>query len=380
MSALKSESDTLAKDTFTVESKNSNNNDGSNDNSIPGALVLLTVPLAWGTFAPVVKYMYEIDPPIPGFVFSAGYYIVAALSLNLLNSIQQQQSVDSSAGDSDDQSNTFSLPIQGGIELGSYLFLGNCLQVIGLESIPADRAAFEIQLTTVIVPFLQGIIGSSFGGVTKKTWAATMLAFAGVLTMGMESNSDATSSIETVTSGGSLMDTSLALQSGDALIFMAALAYSFHVIRLGKYAPTTSAVSLAAAKASTEAFLSIILVFGLAVFGNNISFGTEITKFFDAFNNGAMGSSEFVIPATVSILFTGLVTCAYTIFAQSYGQRTVSPSNANLIYSSQPLFSSIFAYVLIGEVLGPYGWIGGSLIAGAVLLITSQDKESIVDQ
>ena len=40
MSALKSESDTLAKDTFTLESKNSNNNDGSNNNIIPGALVL----------------------------------------------------------------------------------------------------------------------------------------------------------------------------------------------------------------------------------------------------------------------------------------------------------------------------------------------------
>ena len=36
-----------------------------------GILVLLTVPLAWGTYSPVVKYMYDkMDPSMPGFVFS----------------------------------------------------------------------------------------------------------------------------------------------------------------------------------------------------------------------------------------------------------------------------------------------------------------------
>jgi len=36
-----------------------------------GILVLLTVPLAWGTYSPVVKYMYDkMNPSMPGFVFS----------------------------------------------------------------------------------------------------------------------------------------------------------------------------------------------------------------------------------------------------------------------------------------------------------------------
>ena len=335
--------------------------EGNVKTELSGVLVLLSVPLSWGTYAPVVKYMYAIDPPIPGFVFSAGYYLVAAAFLLTMNSLMPDES------DEYNGAEQLSLPFQGGLELGSYLFIGNCLQVVGLEQIPSDRAAFEVQLTTVMVPLLQGLLGSSFGGVSRKTWIATALAFAGVLTMGLESSEN------------DAMNASLfsSLQTGDVLIFLAALAYSFHVIRLGKYAPTTSAISLAAAKASTEAALSFSLIAGLLTVGHQTAVGNEISNFFSTIQStNALTSQEFIFPATLSCLWTGLVTCAYTIYAQSYGQRTVSPSNANLIYASQPLFSSLFAYVLLGEVLGPFGYVGGALIAGAVLLITSQDNNN----
>ena len=35
-------------------------------------------------------------------------------------------------------------PTLDGFELRSYLFLGNCLQIIGLKTVPADRAAFIV--------------------------------------------------------------------------------------------------------------------------------------------------------------------------------------------------------------------------------------------
>ncbi len=61
---------------------------GSSERTL-GVLVLLTVPLAWGTYTPVVKYMYErTDPAVPGFVFSVGYYLVAASTLGLLSRMQ----------------------------------------------------------------------------------------------------------------------------------------------------------------------------------------------------------------------------------------------------------------------------------------------------
>jgi hypothetical protein len=110
-----------------------------------GILVLLSVPLAWGTFEPVVRYVYTIEPSVPGFVFSVGYYLVAALSLSALAGLSMLRNEQ----DSDGNDKAESLPIRGGIELGMYLFLGNGLQVLGLKTVPSDRAAFLLQLTTV---------------------------------------------------------------------------------------------------------------------------------------------------------------------------------------------------------------------------------------
>jgi len=39
-----------------------------------------------------------------------------------------------------DNGNDKSITTRGGLELGSYLFIGNGLQVVGLQSVPADRA------------------------------------------------------------------------------------------------------------------------------------------------------------------------------------------------------------------------------------------------
>lgn len=139
-----------------------------------GILILLTVPVAWGTYAPVVKYMYNnMEPSMPGFIFSAGYYIVAALTLGVLSSLSADDDdrdsivdVDDIGGrvdttnveeETDDQldflaKNDVSTEIndnddiistitaRGGLELGSYLFIGNGLQVVGLQTVPADRA------------------------------------------------------------------------------------------------------------------------------------------------------------------------------------------------------------------------------------------------
>jgi hypothetical protein len=57
------------------------------DKKRSGLLVLLTVPMAWGTFEPAVRYVYSVDvhPKIPAMVFSLSYYLVATIALLLAN-------------------------------------------------------------------------------------------------------------------------------------------------------------------------------------------------------------------------------------------------------------------------------------------------------
>ena len=100
-----------------------------------GLAVLLTVPVVWGSYVPVVKMLYQIDPPIPGMVFSTAYFAVASMSsFGLLAILPSQQHaidglVDEADAGSDDETQSLA-PILAGGELGFYLFLGNSLQVL----------------------------------------------------------------------------------------------------------------------------------------------------------------------------------------------------------------------------------------------------------
>jgi hypothetical protein len=71
--------------------------------------------------------------------------VVAAVSLGILSyyrsSKEEIGSDQIEALDASDvNGDTNDLTTLGGWELGSYLFIGNGLQVVGLQTVPADRA------------------------------------------------------------------------------------------------------------------------------------------------------------------------------------------------------------------------------------------------
>lgn len=181
------------------------------------------------------------------------------------------------------------------------------------------------------------------------------------------------------------------LTQGDIMIILAALAYTFHCIRLGRYAKETSAIKLAACKATTETVWSLALVLTLVAFAGSTTAGsggllayaseqgTEIVNYVSYISNEISAhtlSLSTLLPALAAVLWTGLVTCGYTIFAQSFGQSRVNPTDANLIYTIQPIFTALFAWGLLGETLGPAGYIGGGLIGTAVFIVATADDES----
>jgi hypothetical protein len=63
--------------------------DATSADSKAAVMVLLTVPMAWGTFGPAVRLVYQYQPNIPPLLFSLAYYFVAATTLLLLSWIQQ---------------------------------------------------------------------------------------------------------------------------------------------------------------------------------------------------------------------------------------------------------------------------------------------------
>ena len=320
---------------------------------LAGILVLLTVPLSWGTYGPVVRYLYAIQPPVPGFVFSACYYVLAAVTtvsiatFMRINNDNDDNQDNNEPGKSTESTITTtqtrtssnvlsSIPIAGGFELGSYLFIANCLQVVGLRTVESDRAGFLVQLTTVFVPFVEALFAKKLSAVPAKTWFACVLAFSGLFIMGIDGNESSMLLLDDPLN--SLTTALSSFTSGDFLITSAAILYTLHVVRLGIYARETSPIELAASKATVESVFSVLLVFGLVTLaplaggndGSLVGFaaenGKEISSFFSSFSDGLSDESisdSALLSAAGAIAWTGWVTCAYTIFAQSFGQKQV---------------------------------------------------------
>ena len=347
-----------------------------------GFLVLLSVPLAWGTFEPAVRYVYDVAPQIPTLVFSVAYYAVAVTGLFVVLMFENSRET-GEAKSFDAERSVF-----GGIELGTYLFLGNAFQVFGLRTVASDRAAFLLQLTTLFVPFLQAVLSGSVTSISTRVWIASITALVGVGVIALDGGTES-SGIDALSSAG-LADFSLS--GGDLLIVGAAVLYTFHCVRLELYAKTTSAVRLAFTKAVTEMSLSLTAAVSLVVCSNVLSTDGEVNEivlscissgnsiksfvsdFLDTLLQSEAGAG--VLAAAAATTWIGLITVAYTICAQSYGQKYIKAATANLIYTTQPLYTAFFAWLVLGETLGPLGYSGGVIILLAVLLVAVDENKA----
>jgi len=181
----------------------------------------------------------------------------------------------------------------------------------------------------------------------------------------------------------------VSFSADDGCIVLGAVFYTFHCVRLETYAKSTQAIALATAKATTELAWSGLSIAGCLLLATSLGgSGSSNGESLPALLDGARSAGEAihsygmdvadrwsslphsqwlgVVGATVWI---GAVTVAYTIYAQSYGQSRVPAVTANLVYTSQPLFTALVAYAVLGESLGPNELIGGLLIGAAVLLV-----------
>ncbi|MBI4491789.1 MAG: EamA family transporter, partial [Chloroflexi bacterium] len=66
--------------------------------------------------------------------------------------------------------------------------------------------------------------------------------------------------------------------------------------------------------------------------------------------------------------FTGLLATVAAFFIQTRAQRFTTATHTALIFSTEPAFAALFAYLLAGEVLGGWALAGcGLILAGMVL-------------
>ncbi len=79
--------------------------------------------------------------------------------------------------------------------------------------------------------------------------------------------------------------------------------------------------------------------------------------------------------AWIALAISGLACTATTTFLWNWGIHHVPASRAGVFLNIEPALGSYLGVKLLGEHLGPYAWVGGALILGAAIVLTTRGHE-----
>jgi drug/metabolite transporter (DMT)-like permease len=208
--------------------------------------------------------------------------------------------------------------------LGLLAFVGFATQTAGLAITTASKSAFITGLAVVLTP----VVGRLLYGdrAPARVVAATVLAVAGLALLTLRGG-DGT------------------LNAGDVLTLVTALAYAFYIVYLGRVASSASALALAGLQHVPMA----LLAWAWAI--------PDLPTL-----------AHVPWQAFAAIAYLALFASALSAVAQTYAQRVVPATVAALIFVLEPVFASLVAMVVLGEVLGVAGWAGGGLVVLAMAL------------
>lgn len=247
-----------------------------------------------------------------------------------------------------------------GLELGVWVFLANVSQVLGLDATSASQAAFLNQLQTVVVPVLAAVTGVQ--AVSGCSWAASGIALSGVALLSLDKSNEALSTL-----------------NGDGLEVLSALFFSIYILRLGQMAKRHRAAPLVGVKVFAQAVLSAAWVASTAMLAPAVD---DVAASYAPGGRivptvGVLGSEwlfgEVAVTAAV-VAWTGLVVSALAGYLQARGQAAVKPSDAAIIFASQPLFAAALSALTLGEGFGPDAIAGGFLILSATAVSSAEGQ------
>jgi len=209
--------------------------------------------------------------------------------------------------------------LREGFILGLTLFFGHGFQIVGLKYTTASNSAFITSLYVVFTPFIAYFLLRE--GLRPRDIISLTIALVGLYLI----------------SGASLN-----FNYGDLLTVFCALSFAFQIVLIQKFGEKDY-ISLA--------FWQIFWNFALSL-------------------TFALLFEPFVLPRDphpwLGILYTSLFATVIAFTLQVKHQRNTKAHKAALIYSAEPIFGHIAAFLTIGEVLSLKGYLGAALIMASI--------------
>jgi len=210
--------------------------------------------------------------------------------------------------------------------LGLLAFAGFATQTFGLSITTPSRSAFITGFAVVLTPVVAAIWFRQ--RIALRVYLAGAVALVGLALLTLHGGGDGQG-----------------INAGDLWTVATALAYALYIVYLGQVAGHASVAALAGMQHIPMALLAWIWAV------------PEL---------GALAT----VPLTtyLAIAYLAVVATALVAWLQTHAQRVVPAPLAAIIFVLEPVFAALFAWWLVGEVLGPLGWAGGALVILAMLV------------
>jgi len=210
----------------------------------------------------------------------------------------------------------------GGL-IGFILFSGYAFQTVGINYTTASKSAFITGFSVVLAPILSSLLLKEKPQQSSILGAILALIGLALLTL----------------------NGSLALNIGDFYTLICAFAFAMHIITVGKYTTKVDSIALGVIQIGVVGFLSILV---------SLFIETPIIPS----GNGVWGN----------VFILSLVCTSGAFIVQSAAQKYTTATHTALIYTGEPVFAALFAYIVAGEVLSFRGLVGALLILMGMLV------------
>lgn len=204
-------------------------------------------------------------------------------------------------------------------ELSVWLFLGYATQAIGLLTTNVNHSAFITAMNVIFVPILAALAGRR---TRWLVWASALTALLGCAVLSLTGT------------GGSLR--------GDLWTLLCAITCAIYLIRMERHVGRFSALQLTAAQLPlVTIWCAVWMCSSTPPAHEQIPWGT--------------------------IIYLGLACTMAPTLLQTLGQRRVPAAQAAILFTMEPVFAAIFAFILLRETLTPRGYVGAGLILLAAI-------------
>ena len=218
--------------------------------------------------------------------------------------------------------------IVGGICCGVALTLGSSLQQMGLVHTTAGKAGFITALYILIVPVLGIFLGKKAG---KKVWIGVAIAVVGMYLLCVKEG--------------------FSIAYGDFLVFLCAIAFSFHILVIDYFSPKVDGVKLSCIQFFVCGIFSSIVV---ALFENP--------------------DPQKILQAWLPLIYAGVLSCGVAYTLQIVAQKNTDPTVASLILSLESVFATLAGWIILNERLSAKEFMGCALVFAAIILVQLPDK------